>query len=79
MLDAGASRRVQLGGAGRDDRVVFGVDRNDRAGLGRRPQEEPVVVTPLDEARRDHEDLESGMTTSRECGDFGACGRARFP
>ena len=58
VLDAGPSGRVQLGGAGRDDRVILRVHRDEHARFRRRSQEEPVIVAPLHEPWRDHEDLE---------------------
>ena len=76
MLDARATGCMQRGGAGSNDRVILGVDRDKRIGLRCRPQQEAVVVAPLHEPRRDHEDLESSVTVAHEAWDLGARGLA---
>src|SRR5439155_19647413 len=74
----GAPGRMQLGRAGGDDGVVFSVDRHDGSRTPRRLQEEAVIVAPLHEPRRDHEDLEPGVPVTNEARDFGAGGGARI-
>src|SRR5438477_972563 len=78
VLDTGPPGGVQRRGPCGYDRVVLGMDRDQCASICGRSQQERVVVTALDEPRRDHEDLEAGVAVAHECGDFGASGVARI-
>src|SRR5438093_1954945 len=78
VLDTGASGRVQLGGACGHDLVVLGMDRDDRSRLSGRSEQQAVVLAPLHEPRRDHEDLESSVAVPEEARYFRARGLARI-
>ena len=56
---AGPAGGMQLGGGPVDHRAVLRMHRDDDAGRGRGAVQVEVVRGPLDEVRRDHEDLQA--------------------
>ena len=78
VLDAAAAGREELGGPRRDDGVVLGMYRHERAGLGRRAHQRDVVIAAFDEARAHHEDLESRVPLGDQVFDLVTRGVARI-